>query len=494
MKLSLIRWQLPLLAALMPFCAAADEAVRCPSVATAEPRDAATQRQFNQAAQRAPRLFRAILANDMRAAQRYLAQGDDPNACALGASLLSQAVGQGRTEIAERLIHAGANLEHPLSAAGETVLLHAIGEAQWGPAMDLVIRGANVKAEVAGTTPLLAASTVPVRAQSTQAREQLDLVRLLLTRGASVNAQAPDGSPSLMLAVRNGNTALIRLLLFFGADPLLRNRNGIHALELAQEAKRADIESLLAPYCVDKAPVAELMETGRNDELISLLAKTDASKMAQPARQALLVAALFQHNLPAVGLLANWGADPNGVMGMIDGADQVAMTPLQVAIGYDGDSETLEALVRAGANPNGTVAFDDSEPPLLMSLTRHNIAAARTLLRLGADPNRIRAAGDMSALMNAVALASLPELDNPLGLVRQLLDSGADVNAVGPHGMTALHMAAIDGNTETARLLLAHGADPNVRDEQHKTALDYARKGRSAEVLALLKPLTQTAR
>lgn len=170
------------------------------------------------------------------------------------------------------------------------------------------------------------------------------------------------------------------------------------------------------------------------------------------------------------------------------------MTPLQVAIGYDGDSETLEALVRAGANPNGTVAFDDSEPPLLMSLTRHNIAAARTLLRLGADPNRIRAAGDMSALMNAVALASLPELDNPLGLVRQLLDSGADVNAVGPHGMTALHMAAIDGNTETARLLLAHGADPNVRDEQHKTALDYARKGRSAEVLALLKPLTQTAR
>lgn len=96
--------------------------------------------------------------------------------------------------------------------------------------------------------------------------------------------------------------------------------------------------------------------------------------------------------------------------------------------------------------------------------------------------------------MNAVALASLPELDNPLGLVRQLLDSGADVNAVGPHGMTALHMAAIDGNTETARLLLAHGADPNVRDEQHKTALDYARKGRSAEVLALLKPLTQTAR
>ncbi len=122
-----------------------------------------------------------------------------------------------------------------------------------------------------------------------------------------MNAQESDGSPSLMLAVRNGNTALIRLLLFFGADPLLRNRNGIHALELAQEAKCADIESLLASYCIDKAPAAVLIETGRNDELISLLAKTDASKVAQPARQALLVAALFQHNLPAVGLLASWG-------------------------------------------------------------------------------------------------------------------------------------------------------------------------------------------
>ncbi|ALF89661.1 MULTISPECIES: ankyrin repeat domain-containing protein [Ralstonia solanacearum species complex] len=491
---SALRWLLPFAVALAPFSIVAGEAVRCPSITLAEPRDAATTRQFNQAVQQAPRLFSAILAKDERAVRRDLAQGDDPNACALGASLLSQAIGQGHMEIAERLMRAGASLEHPRNAAGETVLLHTVGEGQWDRAMGLIIRGASVKAEADGVTPLLAASAVPVRSQSTQAREQLDLIHLLITHGAGANAQLPDGSTSLMLAVRNGNTALIRLLLFFGADPLLRNRSGIHALQLAQDARRGDIESMFEAYVVAPTPVAVLIEERRNSELAALLAQTDVGKVARAARQALLVAALVQHNLPTIGLLVRWGADPNGVVGMIEGLDLIAVTPLDLAIGYDMDSETLEALVQAGANPNGMVAFEDTEPPLQKSLARHNLVAARTLLRLGADPNPIRAAGDMSALMYAVVLASLPELDQPLSLVAQLLDSGADVNAIGPRGITALHMAAIDGNAATTRLLLAHGANPNMRDEQHKTALDYARKGKSKEVLALLKPVTQATR
>nr|OAI58450.1 hypothetical protein RSP597_25315 [Ralstonia solanacearum] len=105
--------------------------MRCPGITLAEPRDAATTRQFNQAVQQAPRLFSAILAKDESAVRRDLAQGDDPNACAMGASLLSQAIGQGYMEIAERLMLAGASLEHPRNAAGETVLLHTVGEGQW---------------------------------------------------------------------------------------------------------------------------------------------------------------------------------------------------------------------------------------------------------------------------------------------------------------------------------------------------------------------------
>lgn len=493
MKPSLMRGLSPLLAVFLSFCAFAGEVARCPSVELAEAHDANTWRQFNEAAQKAPRLFRAILANDARAVQRYLAQGDDPNACALGASLLSQAVNQGRMDFAVRLIRAGASTERPLNAAGETVLLHTIGEAQWDRAMDLVAHGADVNAQAAAVTPLLAASAAPVKPQSTQARRQLDLVRLLLVRGAGVNTPAPDGSTPLLLAVRTGNAALIQTLLFFGADPLLRDRSGMHALQQVQEARRTDLASLLATYASAPTPAAVLIQTRRNDELASLLAQSDVNKVASLARQALLMAALVENNLPAVGLLARWGADPNGVMAMAEGSDPIAVTPLQLAVAYDMRPEVLEALIHAGADPNGTVAFDDNEPPLLMSLGRHNTAAARTLLRLGADPNRIGAAGDMSALMMAVSLASLPELDDPLGLIQQLLDGGADPNAVGPRGITALHVAAIDGNAGAARLLLQHGANPDIRDEQRKTALDYARKSNAAKVLAVLKTVT-TAR
>ena len=46
--------------------------------------------------------------------------------------------------------------------------------------------------------------------------------------------------------------------------------------------------------------------------------------------------------------------------------------------------------------------------------------------------------------------------------VRNLLASGADVNAPQSDGTTALHWASYHDDTETAELLLDAGADPNV--------------------------------
>ncbi|PSN55211.1 Caseinolytic peptidase B protein [Blattella germanica] len=48
--------------------------------------------------------------------------------------------------------------------------------------------------------------------------------------------------------------------------------------------------------------------------------------------------------------------------------------------------------------------------------------------------------------------------------VERLVREGYDVNARHPLGWTALHVAAVAGNAETAKALLAAGADPNVGD------------------------------
>ena len=44
------------------------------------------------------------------------------------------------------------------------------------------------------------------------------MVRMLLQRGASVNAQGPDGLTALMCAVGNGNTTIVQVLLDAKAD------------------------------------------------------------------------------------------------------------------------------------------------------------------------------------------------------------------------------------------------------------------------------------
>ena len=43
--------------------------------------------------------------------------------------------------------------------------------------------------------------------------------------------------------------------------------------------------------------------------------------------------------------------------------------------------------------------------------------------------------------------------------------AGDDARAGRNDGATALHLAAFDGNAEVVQTLLAHGADPSLRDE-----------------------------
>jgi hypothetical protein len=86
--------------------------------------------------------------------------------------------------------------------------------------------------------------------------------------------------------------------------------------------------------------------------------------------------------------------------------------------------------------------------------------------------------------------------------VALLLDLGFDVDARGRGDVpaegpwqTALHEAAIQGNLELARLLLARGADPNVRDARFDAPpLGWARHTHQDAMIALLSPLTTAER
>ena len=63
-------------------------------------------------------------------------------------------------------------------------------------------------------------------------------------------------------------------------------------------------------------------------------------------------------------------------------------------------------------------------------------------------------AGSLPPIIQAV-------MEKDQAKIKQAIDGGADVNVIGPFGVTAMLVAIKQGNLETVKLLLDNGADPN---------------------------------
>ena len=98
-------------------------------------------------------------------------------------------------------------------------------------------------------------------------------------------------------------------------------------------------------------------------------------------------------------------------------------------------------------------------------------------------------AGDVAALYQAAG-------DGDAQQVTMLLDSGVDVNGRTDNGSYALNNAAVENEVEVVKILLAHGADPNVQNSQGDTPLICATKyagGKTATVKLLVEAGTDLA-
>ena len=71
--------------------------------------------------------------------------------------------------------------------------------------------------------------------------------------------------------------------------------------------------------------------------------------------------------------------------------------------------------------------------------------------------------------------------------VELLLKSGANVNAKGDLGRTAIHFAAENGKINNVNILLHYGANFNIKDEFGETPLDLAKKNNYDEIAKVLK-------
>jgi ankyrin repeat protein len=94
------------------------------------------------------------------------------------------------------------------------------------------------------------------------------------------------------------------------------------------------------------------------------------------------------------------------------------------------------------------------------SCLANDVETTRTLLKDGQDVNACTRYG-LTCLHAAVS-----RMDPNMFLVRLLVESGADVNCIGPNRETVLQHAAWFGNKEVLDYLVEQGADETVTNRQ----------------------------
>ena len=119
------------------------------------------------------------------------------------------------------------------------------------------------------------------------------------------------------------------------------------------------------------------------------------------------------------------------------------------------------------------LATDMSTPQALSISPETRLALVQTLLKLGANPNRVAGPGA------EVSPALLSALYMPQSAAaKALLEAGADANAASNTGATMLFAAAGRMPVESLRLLLEHGANVNASPEGTPLSVCFARDQR----------------
>lgn len=184
------------------------------------------------------RFITAVQRDDVRTIQALAARGLDVNSISPDLQPpLVLALGRDALQVADYLArHPDTDL-NAINTAGENALMMAALRGHLALVQTLMERRAQVNRP--GWTPLHYAATHAGEAA-------LPITRLLLEHHAYIDAASPNGSTPLMMAARYGEASVVDLLLAEGADPTLRNQQGLDAIDFARQTDRDHVAEAIA--------------------------------------------------------------------------------------------------------------------------------------------------------------------------------------------------------------------------------------------------------
>ncbi len=311
-------------------------------------------------------------------------------------------------------------------------------------------------------------------------RDDADAVRALLAEGADVNAARGDGMTGLHWAALNGNAEIARLLIGAGAALEAGTRLGAHRpLHVAARAGHGEVVETLVDAGAD---VAALTETGAvplhfaaaSGDLRAVTAlleggaPVDAREPEWEQTPLMFAAALGRTE--AVVALLEAGADATltaRVMDLVerDIADRASERKRRAEIaalrgGTDAQTYPVESGVAGVVDRNAAAASVSRE-----AQARDAAQEALEAQRRTGEPIPLNYAG-LVGKHGGLSAIHLAAREGQTATVMALLDGGVDIDLPSAaDGTTPMLMAAINGYFDLVAELLALGADPNLASE-----------------------------
>ncbi len=338
-----------------------------------------------------------------------------------GATALSIACQKGNNEIVEALIECGDSPNGSPDSL-QSPLMAAVTKGMKETARILLDHGADINAALEdGTTPLIRACE----------KSNHELAMMLVERGANINA-SNETSTALSLIATQRVLRVVEFFLDHGADPF---RFAKDKLALALGSVSQEIVDFFMRRD-DFQPNRRVGDNNNNNTLFMSFAVSESSSF-----------------FPA---LLTEETDVNA-------QNQLGETALILAA-KSGCRRYIHLLLQHGADANiqdqnGKTALFHllARPPAFEYLPQYTIAeTTRAFLDHGADPN---ARFNGETLLHLLSSRTRDQYE----LYSALLERGADPNALSDSGDSVLFLACKYREPNIVQLLLAHGANVNMK-------------------------------